>query len=179
MVYVFLAEGFEEIEALTVVDILRRAEIPVKTISITNDCIVKGAHSIEVVADDIIDGVNNDIDMLVLPGGMPGTTNLGKNEKLGSLITDAVKSGKLVAAICAAPSVLGRLGVLKGQIATCYPSFEKYLDGAICSTEKVCVSENIITSRGPGTAAQFALCIVEMLKGKEIRDRLYGDMLYE
>lgn len=179
MVYVFLADCFEEIEALTVVDILRRGDIPVKTISITNNNTVCGAHDINVIADGLLDDVKTDIDMLVLPGGMPGTTNLDQNEKLRALLLKTAESGKYIAAICAAPLVLGKLGVLKDRKATCYPSFEKYLEGAILSTDRVCFSENIITSRGPGTASDFALFIVEKLKGKELRDKLYGDMLYE
>ena len=179
MVYVFLADGFEEIEALTVVDILRRGDIPVKTISITINHTVCGAHSINVIADGLLDDVKDDIDMLVLPGGMPGTTNLDANEKLRTLLLKAIESGKYVAAICAAPLILGKLGVLKDKTATCYPSFESYLEGASLSTDRVCFSENIITSRGPGTASDFALFIVEKLKGKELRDKIHGDMLYD
>ena len=179
MVYVFLADGFEEIEALTVVDILRRGNIPVKTISITNNNTVCGAHSIKVIADALLDDVKDDVDMLVLPGGMPGTTNLDASENLRTLLLETIVNGKYVAAICAAPLILGKLGVLKDRAATCYPSFEKYLEGANLLTDRVCFSKNIITSRGPGTASDFALFIVEKLKGKELRDKIYGEMLYD
>ncbi len=178
MVYVFLADGFEEIEALSVVDILRRGEIGVKTVSITDNKTVMGAHSIPVIADIYFSEISDDIELIVLPGGMPGTTNLLKCDNLCTLISDENKKGTLISAICAAPMILGNLGILKGKTATCYPSFEKYLDGATIGDKSVCIDGNIITSRGPGTASEFAFAITEVLKGKETKDKLCGDMLY-
>ncbi len=179
MVYVMLAEGFEEIEALTVVDILRRANIDVKTVSVSGDHIVEGAHNIRIGTDILFDDISEEPDMIILPGGMPGTKNLDADDRLRNLLIHSYENNKYVAAICAAPMILGKLGFLKGKIATCYPSFETYLEGATLSRDKVCVDDNVITSRGPGTASDFALCIVELLKDNDIREKLHGDMIYE
>ena len=134
MVLVLLAEGFEEIEALTVVDILRRAEVDVKTVGVGSKNI-SGSHSIKVECDlQLSDEIfNKDISALVLPGGMPGTLNLEKSEAVIKLVKKTHDKNVLIAAICAAPSVLGKLGLLKGHEATCYPGFEKYLEGAAIS----------------------------------------------
>ena len=132
----FLAEGFEEIEAITVIDVLRRAEIPVKTVSITPSLQVKGAHGVVVEADTTFETVTaDDFDFLILPGGMPGTKHLDENKKLNDWLLAHVGRGGRVAAICAAPSVLGRLGLLKGKKATCYPGFESMLLGADFTAE--------------------------------------------
>ena len=175
MVYVFLAEGFEEIEALAPVDILRRADIDVKTVSITNDYEVCGAHGIKVKADILFDMVSGDAEMLVLPGGMPGTINLGNFEPLCDMLKKATCK---VAAICAAPSVFGQLGILKGKKATCYPGFEDKLAGAEISDLPVVVSENVITSRGAGTAHLFGFKLLELLKDKETAEALEKAMQY-
>jgi len=173
MVYVFLADGFEEIEALTPVDLLRRAGVEVNTVSIVeNRRIVTGARKIVVNADITIDEVDyNNADLLVLPGGMPGTTNLAQCEKLMSKVDAFVKSGdnsKRVAAICAAPSIiLGKRDLLVGKKATCYPGMEDGMHGAIAVTDSVVTDGNVTTSRGMGTAADFAVELIALLCGKE------------
>ncbi len=178
MVYVFLAEGFEEIEALTVVDILRRAEIEVKTVSV-KDKTVMGAHGIEVTADILKNEVEQDkTEAVVLPGGIPGTPNLKKDETVKDCVLASAEKGKYVCAICAAPSILGEWGLLRGKTATCYPGFEDKLAGAKLSEEAVCVDGNILTSRGAGTAAEFAFAITSKLKSRETADRLRAGMIY-
>lgn len=178
MVYTLLATGFEEIEALTVVDILRRAEIPVKMVSVTDDLKVTGAHGIEVVADCMLSEIE-DGELLFLPGGLPGVTNLEACQAVIELIKEYADTEKFVSAICAAPSILGKMGLLNGRKATCYPSFEKYLDGAEYSTEKVVVDGNFITSRGAGTASDLGFKIVSLLKSTELADKLKSGMIYD
>jgi len=175
MVYVFLADGFEEIEALAPVDILRRADIDVKTVSITDDYEVCGSHGIKVKADILFDQVGNDAQMLILPGGMPGTLNLGNFEPLCDMLK---KATCVVAAICAAPSVFGQLGLLKGKKATCYPGFEDKLEGAEISDSPVVVSGNVVTSRGAGTAHLFGFKLLEILKDKQTAETLKKAMQY-
>ena len=177
MVYVMLADGFEEIEALTVVDVLRRGEVDVKTVSLGDNIAVTGAHSIIVSADVLFDEIDENIDMIVLPGGMPGTINLDNHAGLKNLLLK-LSDKTYLAAICAAPMVFGKLGLLKNKKATCYPSFEKYLDGAVVSTDRVCVDGKIITSRGPGTALDFAMCIVSLLKDESAKKILCEGMLH-
>ncbi len=179
MIYTLLAEGFEEIEALTVVDILRRAELSVKTVSITDNTEVCGAHGIKVIADETICNTDNDFDLIYIPGGYPGYVNLESSSKVTELIKNAYNSKKIVAAICAAPSILGKLGLLKGKTACCFPSFEEYLLGADVSFDDVCTDGNIITSRGAGTAHSLGFKIVEYFKGKECADKLKSAMLYK
>lgn len=179
MIYVMLADGFEEIEALAFVDILRRAHIDVKTVSTHNTDIVTGSHGISVIADIKIDEIDELSDGIVLPGGLPGTNNLQNNTKLTKLLIDFSTKGKYVAAICAAPSVLGGLGLLNQKHATCYPSFEETLTGAIVSKDRVVADDNIITSRGAGTAHDFAFKFVELIKGKIIADDIRSSMLYD
>ena len=179
MVFVHLADGFEEIEALTTVDLLRRAEIETETVSVTGHLIVAGSHGIKVVADILFeDAVYTDCEMIVLPGGMPGAANLDAHEGLREKIYSFNKQGKWLAAICAAPIVFGHMGVLKGRKATCYPSFESNLEGAECVEDQVVSDQSVITSRGPATAMAFALKIVEELKGKEAADKLAASLLY-
>lgn len=164
-VYVFLAEGFEEIEGLTVVDLLRRAKIETEMVSIMEGKQVRGSHGIKVTADCMFEDVDfSDADMLVLPGGMPGTLNLGNHEGLCELLKKQYEAEKKIAAICAAPSVFGQLGFLNGRIAACYPGFESKLEGAIVLTTKVAVDGHVTTSRGLGTAIDFALKLIEQLK---------------
>ncbi len=177
-VYVHLAEGFEEIEALTVVDVLRRAGIDVQTVSVTGKKEVAGSHQVKVVTDLLFEDADySRAGMIVLPGGMPGTVNLEKHEGLRGKIIEFNDKGKWLAAICAAPSVLGKLGLLGGKTATCYPGFEKYLSGAKTSENPVEVSGNVITSRGPGTAIYFALEIVRAIKGEEVAKKLKEGMI--
>ena len=163
-VYVFLAEGFEEIEGLTVVDLLRRAKIETEMVSIMETKQVKGSHGIEVTADCLFaDRDYADASVLVLPGGMPGTLNLGNHEGLCELLKKHYGEEKIIAAICAAPSVFGQLGFLNGRIATCYPGFESKMEGAIILSTKVAVDGNVTTSKGLGTAIDFALKLIEQL----------------
>lgn len=179
MIYVMLAPGFEEIEALAFVDILRRADIDVNTVSIDNTETVTGSHNITVVADVKLDELSDISDGVVLPGGLPGTYNLQKNNKVTEMIKKYYESGKLVAAICAAPIVLGELDLLKNKNATCYPSFEDKLIGANVSLERVVTDGNIITSRGAGTAHDFAFKFVELLRGADKAKELRSSMLYD
>lgn len=177
-VALFLANGFEEIEALGTVDILRRAQIPVQTVSITNDRVVTGAHNVPVTADTIFDKVNfSDVDVLVLPGGMPGAKHLNEHEKLKELIKKFDGQGKSIAAICAAPMVLGGIGLLDGKRATCYPGFEPELPGAETTGESVVVDGNITTGRGPGLVFDFALRLVEQIAGLATRQEVQNGLL--
>ena len=174
---IFMADGCEEIEALTVVDILRRAEIGIDMISITGKQQVTGSHGITFVCDRLISEADfSSYDGLVLPGGMPGTTSLGAHKTVVEQIKSFAKEGKLVSAICAAPSVLGDNDILQGKKATCHPGFEDRLAGADVVTEPVAADGNVITSRGMGTAIPFALSIVEYLgeeaKAAEIREAI-------
>ncbi len=166
-VVVPLADGFEEIEAMTIIDVLRRAGIEVTAAGLHSGPI-EGAHRVRVVADAAIDTItSDDFDMIVLPGGQPGSDNLNANEMVRSLIRDFVGKGKLTGAICAAPYVLASAGILEGKKATSFPSYSGKLSGAIYQEKTVVEDGNIMTSRGPGTAACFALAIVERLVGKE------------
>lgn len=179
-VNVYLGNGFEEIEALTVVDVLRRAGIDVKTVSISKTKEVNGAHNITVLADKTFDEIkNNTVDMLVLPGGMPGTTKLERHKGLRELIEEYYQNGKYIAAICAAPSILGKMGLLESCNATCYPGFEKYLKGAVQSDAPVVRHNNIITSKGPGTAMLFALELVETLLGNKKMEDIKASLLVQ
>lgn len=172
-VYAFFADGFEEIEALTAVDTLRRAGLNVEIVSVTPDEIVVGAHDVSLLCDVNFENCDFfDAELLLLPGGMPGAATLDKHEGLRKLILSFAEKGKPIAAICAAPMVLGKLGLLKGKKTTCYPGFEQYLEGAECVGEHVVRDGNIITGMGPGAAMEFALAIVELLAGKEKVDEL-------
>ena len=177
--YIFLATGFEEIEAISVVDILRRADIKVETISISGNLSVIGAHNIEISADALFDKTDfSDGDMLILPGGQPGTNNLNACEKLKKLIQNYYDQNKYIAAICAAPLIFGEMGLLKYKKAVCYPGYENQLLGAeIAENERVVVSDNIITSKGAGTAIEFSLKLVEILVGKETAEILSKKMI--
>lgn len=178
MVYVFLANGFEEMEALAPVDLMRRVEIPVTTVGIGNK-VISGSHGIKVVAD-ITDAefvYNNDVDMIILPGGMPGTLELEKAICVNSALDQAERDGKYIAAICAAPSILGHKGFLRGKKACCYPGFEEQLIQAIPTTDRVTVDANIITSRGAGTVYDFAHKLIELLRDKETADGVISSIL--
>lgn len=178
-VYVFLADGFEEIEGLTPVDLLRRAGAEVQTVSISDSTSVCGSHKIKVEADSVFAGTDfSDADMLVLPGGMPGTKRLGAHEGLAELLkkTNEAKGG--IAAICAAPSVLGDLGLLRGKKAVCYPGFEEHLAGAEVCCCSVVTDGNITTSRGMGTAVDFGLELVTRLLGADAADALAKKIVY-
>ncbi|MFT4146369.1 MAG: DJ-1/PfpI family protein [Mobilitalea sp.] len=178
-VCVFLANGFEEIEALTVVDLLRRVKIEVSTISISREQYVTGAHQIIVKADEVFEQVDfNKVDMLVLPGGMPGTKNLDAHIGLEQLLNKFRIEGKRIATICAAPSVLGAKGLLEGKAATCYPGFEGVLKGATIKSEDVVVDGNIITSKGMGTAIDFSLELIKILLDEETAVKTAASIQY-
>lgn len=178
-VYVFFAEGFEEIEGLTVVDILRRGQIDTKMVSVTGNLVVTGSHSIPVTMDGLFEEYDfSDGTMFVLPGGMPGTRHLGEHKELCELLVKAKADGKKVAAICAAPSVLGQLGLLKGETATSYPGFEDKLEGAVTTLKPVEVSGQVTTSRGMGTAIPFALELLAQLKGAELAEEMGKSIIW-
>jgi 4-methyl-5(b-hydroxyethyl)-thiazole monophosphate biosynthesis len=175
---VHLADGFEEIEAISIIDVLRRAGLSVVTVSVTGKLEVNGAHQIKVLADKLFESVDySDVYMIVLPGGMPGASNLNAHEGLRQKIKAFFDGGKQLAAICAAPLVFGNLGILAGKQAVCYPGFESHLKGAYIIQVQVVESGNIITGRGPGAAIQFALKIVEKLVSAEKAELLAGQML--
>jgi len=170
---VLMAAGFEEIELTTVVDLLRRAEIDVTLASIDKQECVKGAHEMGIMADKpLCCCESNGYDALVLPGGWPGALNLCESGDVQKIISEFAKAGKLIAAICAAPYILGQMGLLNGKMATCYPGFEEELKGATISNDCTVTDGNIITGKGPGYAAQFALAIVDKLLGREKTEEL-------
>ena len=178
-VYVFLAEGFEEIEGLTVVDLLRRAKVETEMVSIMKGKQINGSHGIKVTADRMFEDVDfSDADLLVLPGGMPGTLNLGNHEGLCELLKKHYAENKMIAAICAAPSVFGQLGFLNGRIATCYPGFENKLEGAIVCATKVAVDGNVTTSKGLGTAIDFSLKLIEQLVDQQTALEISQGIMY-
>ena len=179
MVYLFLAEGFEEIEALCVLDILRRAKVDIKTVGVTGKTVC-GSHNIPVICDiteNQLD-ISEDFDMIILPGGLPGSTNLDASKVVDHFINRAVKEDKYVAAICAAPFILGKRGILNGKRACCYPGFEKELIGATVLYDGCVRDGKIITARAMGKSHDFALQIVEVLKDKETREKLGAAVLY-
>ena len=179
-VFVFLADGFEEIEGLTVVDILRRAGVEIHMVSITGETKVTGSHGIEIKCDTCIGQENfSETELFVLPGGMPGTKNLGACKALTELLTASFETGKKLAAICAAPSVLGDLGILKGKKACCYPGFEEHLTGAQVVFDQVAQDGNVTTSRGMGTAIPFALSLVSQLVSKEKAQELAQSIIFK
>lgn len=176
---VFLATGFEECEALLVVDICRRAGLDLKTVSVTGQKEVTSSHQVTVTADLLLEEVDfEDLDMIVLPGGMPGTKNLEACEPLVKQVDAFYEAGKCISAICAAPSIFGHKGFLKGRNATSYPSFEGHLDGALVFHNSVEVSEHVTTSRGLGTAIDFGLAIVERYQGKDEADKIAEAIVY-
>lgn len=175
--YVFLAPGFEEIEALATVDILRRAGIEVITAS-TQGKTVRGSHGIAVEADELAENLTDEFDGVILPGGMPGTLNLEKNGTVQRFLKLAYENGKYLCAICAAPSVLGHAGYLSGKKAVCYPGFEKELTGAEVIYEPVCADGRTVTSRGAGTAVDFALKITELVCSPEKSAELRKGIIY-
>lgn len=166
-IYLFLAEGFEEVEALGTVDVLRRAGLPVKTVSVMEQLEVTGSHQVTVKADMLFDEESlHDAEMLILPGGMPGSLNLSEHEGLRRVILAFFAAGRPMAAICAAPMVYGKLGLLKNKKVTCYPGFEEYLEGAVPTGALVEHDANIITGKGPGATFEFAMAIVAKFCGK-------------
>lgn len=176
-VCVLFAQGFEEIEAITIVDVLRRAEVEVTTVGVGGDR-VKGSHDVVIEMDRELGEVQSESwDMVILPGGLPGATNLRDHSGVQELLKSQADSGKRLAAICAAPIALGAAGVLEGKRATSYPGFEEGLTGATCVEDRVVVDGNVITSRGPGTTMEFALALVQELRGAEVSQALREGML--
>lgn len=176
---IFFAEGYEEIEGLTVVDICRRCGLEIDMVSVGETESVRGSHGIAVEMDRMLSQVNfEEYDMLVLPGGMPGTRNLEANETLMEQVDAFYEGGKYIGAICAAPSIFGHRGILKGRNACCYPGFESHLEGANVTENPVEISDNVITSRGMGTAIDFALAIVGIFCGQEKADGMAKGIVY-
>lgn len=179
--YVFLADGFEEVEGLTQVDLMRRAGIDVKMVSVTGEKRVCGAHRIQVMADATFEQMAlslDQADLLVLPGGMPGTLGLKNHKGLETLLKKYYKKKKYIAAICAAPGVFGSFGFLEGRKACIYPGMEEELKGAEISFEPVVKDEFVITGRGVGTAIPFALELIRVLCGKEKADEIADSIVY-
>lgn len=180
MIYAFLATGFEEVEAIAPIDVLRRAGLEVKTVSVTADKTVLGAHNIPVEADSLFnDNDYADADLLFLPGGMPGATNLDAHEGLRKVILAHHAAGKPLAAICAAPLVYGNLGLAQGKRMTCYPGFEKFLAGADYTAALVERDGLMFTGKGPGAALALGYLLVEHFCGQAKADELRAGMMYE
>lgn len=178
-VVVPLADGFEEIEAMSIIDILRRAGIEV-VIAGLHDGPITSARGVKVIPDTTIDTIKaEDFDMIVLPGGQPGSDNLNADQRVRNLIVEFYSKGKLTGAICAAPYVLANAGILEGKKATSYPAYKDKITGAMYLEDNVVEDGNVITSRGPATAACFAFKIVERLKGKETAENIRKAMLFE
>lgn len=179
MFYCFLADGFEEIEALATVDILRRADIPVTTVGVGGE-LIRGAHDICVMTDMTVGEFEFDEDSLgiILPGGMPGVKNLYADEAVREAVSYCESRGLYLCAICAAPSILGKMGVLKGKKATCFPGFEKELQGAQITGEKVVIDGKVITARGAGCAADFGFAIVSEVNGQAQAEDIASSMQF-
>lgn len=181
MVNVYLAEGFEEIEAISVIDVLRRQNHKIQMVSLTGNKLVKGAHGINIEADILYENVDlRECEMIVLPGGVPGIYGLEAHDGLKNDLIKFMQKSKYVAAICAAPSVLAQNGLLSGRKATINPKWEKHLmslDDVVYSKERVVVNDNLITSQGPGTAFEFAITILELLEGEQIAEDMKKSLL--
>lgn len=176
--FVFMADGFEEIEALAVVDMLRRAAMPVSMVSISDEFDVEGAHGVTIVADEIITEADfSDAEWLILPGGMPGSANLAACTPLITLLKAHNEDDGKIAAICAAPMVLGENGILEGKNATCYPGFEDLLKGANYTAAQVERDGNIVTGNGPAQAIMFAAAIIEKSLGEATAQRILEGMM--
>lgn len=178
-VYLFLANGCEECEALIPVDILRRGGVEVTTVSITDSKLVTSSHNVTITADKLISEIDKAAaDMLILPGGMPGTLNLGDCKELTDYVVSHLNSGKRIAAVCAAPTVFGKLGLLKGKKAICYPGMEGDLLDAIVTYEPVVTDGLITTSRGLGTSLSFALELLKLLVSEEASKMISDKIVY-
>jgi len=176
-VAMILADGFEEVEAMAIVDVLRRAGIETVMAGL-HDGPITGSRKVRVLSDALIDAVrSDDFDMLVLPGGQPGTDNMNADGRVADLIRDFSRKNKLIGAICAAPMVLAEAGVLQGKHATSYPSCRDRVHGALYEEKTVVTDGNILTSRGPGTALHFSLALVERLAGREKAQAIKEAML--
>jgi 4-methyl-5(b-hydroxyethyl)-thiazole monophosphate biosynthesis len=176
--FIFLATGFEEIEAVATIDVIRRGELDITIVSVTGQLQVTGAHGIPVTADALFEDTDfSSGDLLILPGGMPGASNLNAHPGLKNLLKQYAQAGKKIAAICAAPLVLGGLDLLQGKKATAYPGYESTLKGATYQDKPVVKDGNIITGKGPGFAFDFGLAIVEELQGKAKADKVAAGLL--
>ncbi len=179
MIYTFLANGFEDVEALGVIDVCRRAGLPVKTVSIMPSQMVESSHGVQMKADSMLaDNNYENADMLFLPGGMPGAQHLNDCKKLQDIILAHFHAGKPLAAICAAPMVYGNLGILKGKKVTCYPGFEKFLTGATYTGNLTERDGQFFTGKGPAAALQLGYDIVSTFCGDEIAQELENGMMY-
>jgi 4-methyl-5(b-hydroxyethyl)-thiazole monophosphate biosynthesis len=180
-VYVFLADGFEDVEALIPVDVLRRGGVDVTTVSISDFPLVTSAHGVNIEADIMFEqGDFSDADLIFLPGGMPGASNLFAHKGVCKVVVDQFAAGKKVAAICAAPGVvLGQLGILEGKKATCYPGFEQMLDGATYTADLVTVDGNVTTAEGPAAAFPFAYDLLAQLVDKKTSDQIAEGMRFK
>lgn len=179
MVYEFLATGFEDIEALIPVDIFRRGGIDIKTVSITGEKMVESAHGVKIEADMLFEEADlRDASLLMLPGGLPGATNLRDHSGVCNAMLTQFKQGGMVAAICAAPIVLGKMGILEGKRATCYPGFEGELTGAEYTAELFTVDGNVITGEGPAATFPYAYALLEQFLSKERVDEIRKGMMF-
>ena len=180
MVYVFLAQGFEELEALAPVDVLRRAGVEVQTVGVGSDTVV-GSHEIPVKTDITVDKIvlDDKLEMVVLPGGMPGALNLEANPDVLAAVDFCAENNRYIAAICAAPRILGHKGLLEGRYATCFPGYESELKGALISTRHVAVDGKYITAKGAGCSVRFALKLVEMLCSKNKAEGLEATLQFK
>ena len=178
-VYEFLADGFEDIEALGPVDVLRRGGLEVKTVSISGNAEVVSAHGVEVKADLLFgDADFSDADLLLIPGGMPGAKNIDEHEGVRRALAAHAAKGKLIGAICAGPMVLGHLGLLRGKRATCYPGFERELDGADYTAAQCTVDGNVVTGKGPGATLEYAYTLLGLFKPEHVVASLKEGMMY-
>lgn len=176
---IVLANGFEELEAISLIDILRRADIDALAVGLEKKCVC-GTHGVEMIADEILDDIKvSEFDMIVLPGGLPGAENLAKSERLGQVLRDFDANNTKIGAICAAPWALATAGVLKSSY-TCYPGFESQIaHPGYTNSANVVKDQNIMTSKGPATAMEFALQIVRELKGEQVYSKLKSDLLFK
>lgn len=179
MIYAFLAQGFEEVEAIAAIDVIRRAEIDICTVGVGSK-IITGAHGMPIICDleDSNVFTSEELDGILLPGGMPGTLNLENSDKVSEFINYAAKNDKLICAICAAPSILGHKGMLKNKTAVCFPGFEDELEGANVSENFVETDGNIITAKGMGSAIEFGLAAVKKIKGEEFANVMKKSLQY-
>lgn len=177
MIYCFLAGGFEEMEALCPIDILRRGECEIKTVGVGEE-IITGSHGVSVYTD-ITDSeivLDSNLDMIILPGGMPGTLNLEKNANVQKAIDYCVENNKFIGAICAAPSILGHKGILNNKEAICFPGFEGQLNCKKLSDNYVCQDGNIVTAKGAGVAQEFGLKLLECVNGSAVSEKIKAAM---
>lgn len=179
MVYIFMAQGFEAIEFTTPLDMLIRAGIPVRTVSVTGELLVKSSQNIPIMADSLFEDIDfADADMLILPGGQPGATNLANHKGVELLLRQFMYADKPVAAICAAPMVLGGHGLIDGRKVTTYPGCEPGLGKALCTGALVEQDANLITGKGPAAAVEFANAIIRLLRSEELQKEVCSKMMF-